>query len=232
MGRSKRDGEGEGKMKRSASWPMVCLVGVVAIWGAAWAEEAAWYDATEMWIVRVQSMPAGQSFAVTLEVVDTRNILVTDTIVGLATNPILLVGDADSSDISLAFDEETATAYVLYTTGGRVVVHPVADLSRQMTVTPNPLLFGAVKAGNTVKKRVRIRNAEKSPMTITAIGTPEEPFKITRRTTCEAGTALKSGKSCRIVVKFSPTGALAYQSSFDLQTDLGNVTIHLGGSGR
>ncbi|MBI5848149.1 MAG: hypothetical protein HZB31_09415, partial [Nitrospirae bacterium] len=102
-------------MKKAMMMVVLCMTGLVLMAGVSGAEEAAWYDAAENWIVRVYSAPSGAGYGVTLEVLDTGNSLVTDPILGMATNPLLLTGTAGGPDVSLAFDEGSATAYVLYT---------------------------------------------------------------------------------------------------------------------
>jgi hypothetical protein len=231
MKRRESNNRAQDMMRRTITTLTLCTVGMLVISGWAWSEEAAWYDAKQGWIVRVQSTPAGAQYAVSLEVVDTSNELVTDAIAGLATNPLPITGNADSPDISLAFDEATATAYVIYTLGGDVVVQPVPDIARQIGVTPNPLVFGTVRRGMSSTKILTVRNAGETPMRITGIGTPGAPFTIMRTSTCVIGTTVQTARSCLIAVKFAPTAHTTYTSSFEIDTDVGNATVNLSGTG-
>jgi len=200
----------------------------------AWSEEAAWYDAAENWIVRVYSASAGADYAVTLEVLDTGNNLVTEPIVGLATNPYPITTTAEGPDVSLAFDEATATAYVLYTAGG-VTLQTVPDITRVggvITAAPNPVLYGSVKVGSTLKKTITITNTGATPLNITSIGSTGSPFTIVSSLNpCAVGTPVAAGGSCTIAIKFVPTVVDGYNGSFVVMSDGGNLNIKLIGVG-
>ncbi|MBI5074536.1 MAG: hypothetical protein HZB62_05135 [Nitrospirae bacterium] len=214
---------------------MVLSMAVVLTAGVSWSEEGAWYDAAENWIVRAYSSPAGADYSVTLEVLSTGNVLITDPIIGMATNPIQIVGNAGGPDVSLAFDEGTATAYVLYTIGGVVTLQEMPDIIRAhgaIAVVPNPVLFGSVVKGNGSNKTVMVSNTGNIPVNITLIGTPAVPFSIVAAgTTCVVGTPVAVGGSCSIVVRFAPPAIATYNSSFGINTSVGNVTVNLNGSG-
>ena len=234
-------------MKRAMAVLVMSVAVILAMTvGTACAEEAAWYDAAENWIVRVyttssapQSLTTAENVAVAgygvmLEVVDTGNNLITDPIVGMATNPIQITGAADGPDVSLAFDGDTAMAYVFYTAGG-VMLQAVPDIVRAagvLTVTPNPVLFGNTTVGYSPKKTATVTNAGSLPLQITGISAPGTSFVIAAGTsTCAVGTSLAAGDSCSIVVKFTPSAAGPYEGSFVVSSNGGNVTVILKGSG-
>ncbi|MBI5074539.1 MAG: hypothetical protein HZB62_05150 [Nitrospirae bacterium] len=224
-------------MKKVIILLVLCMTGLVLMTGVSWSEEGAWYDAGENWIVRAYTASAGQDYSVTLEVLDTVNNLITDPIIGMATNPLLIAGNAGGPDVSLAFDEATATAYVLYTTpgGGAVSLQEMPDIVRAhgaMTVAPNPLLFGNVAKGKTLNKTVVVNNTGNIPVNITSIGTPGVPFSIVvAGTTCAVGTPVAVGGNCSIVVRFAPVALATYNDSFGINTSVGNMTVNLNGSG-
>ena len=238
------------KMKKAMRLVLLCVTGLLLMMGVSWSEETAWYDAQENWIMRVYSGPAQQLFnvpsqqgdnsialqgySVMLEVVDTGNNLVTDSIVGMATNPLPIVGNAASPDVSLAYDEASATAYVIYTATGGVSLQAVPDIVRAgavLTATPNPVLYGNVAVGTVKKKMITVTNTGVKALNITSLGTTGDPFKIVVGTTCAVGVPVAVGGSCSIVVKFTPAVPAPYDGSFVLSSDGGNVTVILKGSG-
>lgn len=224
-------------MKKVIILLVLCMAGLTLMAGESRSEEAAWYDAAENWIVRAYTAPVGADYSVTLEVIDTGNSLVTDPIIGMATNPIQIAGNAGGPDVSLAFDEATATAYVLYTTpgGGAVTLQEMPDIVRArgaIAALPNPVLFGNVAKGKTLNKTVIVSNTGNIPASITSIGTPAVPFSIVASgTTCTGGTTLAVAGSCSIVVRFAPTALTAYTNSFGIVSSVGNLTINLSGTG-
>lgn len=236
MNRRKANYTGGYKMKKVIILMVLCMAGLVFTAGVSWSEEGAWYDAGENWIVRAYTAPAGQDYSVTLEVLSTGNILITDPIIGMATNPIQIAGNAGGPDVSLAFDEGTATAYVLYTApgGGAVNLQEMPDMIRAhgaIAVAPNPVLFGNVWLGGNSNRTVIVNNTGNIPANITSIGIPGVPFSIVAAgTTCTVGV-MGVGGSCSIVVRFAPPAYLTYNSSFAINSSVGNVTINLSGSG-
>ena len=225
-------------MKRAMRLVMLCMAGLLLMAGVSQAEEGSWYDGHENWIVRVFSAPSGTDYAVTLEVIDTANTLITDPILGLSTNPYPITGTAGGPDVSLAFDEATATAYVIYTSAGGtgVSLQAVPDIVRAggtLTVTPNPVVFGNVGSGNISKKTVTVSNTGNLPVQITDISKPGDPYSIAGTSTCAAGMTLApGGGSCTIVVKFSPPSANTFNNSFVISSNGGNVTVLLQGVGQ
>lgn len=224
-------------MKKGILLMVLCLAGLILMVGEARSEEAAWYDAAENWIVRAYTAPAGADYSVAIEVLDTANNLITDPIIGMATNPLQIAGNAGGPDVSLAFDEAAATAYVLYTTpgGGAVTLQEMPDIIRAkgaITAVPNPVLFGNVAAGKSLNKTLTVSNTGNIPAGITSIGTPGAPFSIVAAgTTCTGGTTLAVGGSCSIVVRFAPPAVTTYNNSFGIISSVGNVTVNLIGIG-
>src|SRR5574340_1389227 len=88
MEKMNRNDKGGDKMNRAMRMVVFCMAVVVMLAGVSGAEEASWYDATENWIVRVYTAPAAGGYEVSLEVVDTGNNIVTDPIMGMASNPV------------------------------------------------------------------------------------------------------------------------------------------------
>lgn len=236
MKKGKSNYKGATKMKRAIILFVLCMTAMVLTAGESWSEEAAYYDATENWIVRVYTAPAGSDYSVTLEVVDTGNNLVTDPIIGMTTNPLQIEGSASSPDISIAFDEDRATAHVIYTAdGGGVSLKTIPDIARDvgvMAVSPNPVLFGSVMIRSMVERTITIMNTGVTPLNFTAIGTVAAPFTIVPWTTCAVGRPLAAYGRCRIVVRFVPTAARGYSDSILVNSDNGNVNVRLIGTGR
>ena len=224
-------------MKKAITLIVLCMTGLILMAGTSWSEEGAWYDGAENWIVRVYTAPSGADYAVSLEVLDTGNVLVTDPIVGMTTNPQQITGSAGGPDVSLAFDEGSATAYVLYTAGGggAVAMQAMPDIVRArgaMEVLPNPVLFGNVVIGKSSNKTVTLSNTGTLPVNISTIGTPGGPFSIVALgTTCTVGVPVAVGGSCSIVVRLAPLAGTPYSSSFGIITDAGSVTVNLSGTG-
>lgn len=237
MNKIKANNTGGETMKKVIMLMVLCMTGLVMTAGVSWSEEASWYDTAENWIVRAYTAPAGPNYTVTLEVLDTANNLVTAPIIGVKPNPLLISGNAGGPDVSLSFDEATATAYVLYTTpgGGAVSLQEVPDIVRErgaMTVLPNPVLFGNVAKGKTLNRTVLVSNTGNIPVNITAMGTPGAPFSIVAAgTTCVVGTPVAVGGNCNIVVRFGPVATGTFNSSFGITTNVGNATINLNGTG-
>ncbi len=236
MNMRKANNTGGDKMKKVIMLMVLCMAGQVMMSGESWSEEGAWYDAAENWIVRAYTSPNGPNYSVTLEVLDTANNLITDPIVGLANSSHLIIDNAGGPDVSLAFDEGSATAYVLYTApgGGAVSLEELPGIVRArgaMTVTPNPVLFGKVAVGKNLTRTITINNTGNIPVNITSIGTPLAPFSIVAGSTCVAGTPVAVGGNCSIVVRFAPTAVTSYSGSLGIVTSVGNATITLSGSG-
>jgi hypothetical protein len=227
-------------MKRVIILLMICTAGVMAPADRALSEEAAWYYAFEGWIIRVFTTPAGGNHEVILEVLDASNSIVpANQIMGLAQNPHQIVSNAISADISLAFDEMTATAYVLYTDAASVLtLQPVPELTSigsgepNMSVTPNPVNFGTVTVGGSHNSTVTVTNSGTANMTITTIGSPSAPYSIAAGGTCTHGTTLTPGGNCIISVSFAPIVGGAVNRNFTVSSDGGNATVSLTGTGQ
>jgi hypothetical protein len=236
MKKGKSNYKGADKMKRTIILFVFCMTGLLLMSGVSWSEEAASYDAAENWMVRVYTSTADSNYSVMFEVVDTGNKIVTDKITGMSTNPMQITATASRPDVSLALDENSATAYVTYTAGdGEVSLQPMPDVKRDtgvIEVTSNPELFGSLKAGSTKDKTIKITNTGVSPLNFTMIGTTEAPFTILPETTCAAVIPLAAGKNCKIVVRFAPTAAKPYAGNFVVRSDNGSVNIRLIGTGR
>ncbi len=228
------------KMKRVIIVLMLCTAGLMAPADRAFSEEAAWYFAFEAWIIRVFTTPAGESHEIALEVLDAaNNIVPANQIMGLAENPHRIVDNAGSADISLAFDETTATAYVLYTDAASVLtLQPVPEIKRvhsgepNMSVTPTSIDFGTVTVGGSQNSTLTVTNSGTANMTITTLGSPSAPYSIAAGSTCTNGTTLTPGGNCIIVVRFAPTVGGAAHGNVTVDSDGGNATVSLTGYGQ
>jgi hypothetical protein len=193
------------------------------------------YLSPEGWIVRAYTKPEAPN-EVYLEVRDKgNNVVASSGISGMTGNPMLIASDAVMPEVSLGFDRIRRIAHVTYTSGsGRQVVAVTGILAgiRQIVVTPEPLMFGAVTVGSGLTKKVTVRNTGNMPVTITGIGTAGAPFTITAATTCAVGLPMPAGSSCNIVVKFKPTQVKTYGGSFVISSDGGDATVHLSGTGQ
>ena len=113
-----------------------------------------------------------------------------------------------------------------------VSVSGVRDGSPHMQIAPEPVVFGTVKVGSSINKTVTVSNTGNAPLHITLIGTPGSPFSTAAAgMTCATGMSLAAGGNCSIVVRFAPAAASAYNSSFVISSDGGDVTATLSGTG-
>jgi hypothetical protein len=224
---------GGDKMKKVRRKVFLCMMAFFLMAGVSWSEETAWYDPAENWIVRLYTTASVPGYAVMLEVLDTGNNLVTDPIAGILTNPLEIAGDAGGPDVSLAFDEERAMAYVIYTESrGGVALTPVPDIVRaggNLTVTPNTAEFGTVRAWGTKNRTVTVRNSGTMPINFRYIGTSGLPFTLHSKT-CVTGKPLAIGHTCNIELRFSPYDAAAYNGSLDIISNAGGVHVPLIGN--
>ena len=106
-------------------------------------------------------------------------------------------------------------------------------------VIPIELIFDLVAERQISDKDITVINegeCPNTPLNLTAIGdgNPQTPFEIVGGT-CKVGTTLLKGKDCSIVVRFAPTQAGPFTSSFNVNSDdpgAPTVTVNLkGGSG-
>lgn len=202
------------------------------------AEEAGWFHHAEGWIVRIYTSGTGP-YAVNLEVLDTNNQLIDPAnIVGLATNPHLVIGNASTPDISFAFNENTSTAYVIYRDGGGgIVLQEVPGITSgappalpQLSVSTNAVNFGSITVGSSLNSTVTVSNTGSGNLSFTSINTSGAPFSITGGT-CAVGTPVAPGGNCTVIVRFAPTAVTAYNGSLSISSNGGPAVVTLTGTG-
>jgi len=204
--------------------------------GLAQAEEAGCYQAADNWIIRVCSEGTGP-YTLSLVVLDTSGAVVPkDNIMAFTalSNPYIFETAANKPDLSLGCDT-AGTAYIFHDSGGQLTLTSISDIVSVPTGTPvlqtsTALInFGTVKTGTTKNSTVTVTNAGTAPLHITSVTAPAAPFaKISD--TCNGATVAPSG-ICSIGIRFAPTAAKIYTSSFGITSDGGNATITLQGAG-
>ncbi|MBI5074537.1 MAG: Ig-like domain repeat protein [Nitrospirae bacterium] len=190
------------------------------------------YLSPEGWILRAYTK-ADAPNEVYLEVMDMDNNVVDPSgMAGMTDNPMLIASDAVDPEVSLGLDKASRTARVVYTAaGGRqmVSVARIMGATARIDVTPNPVLFGNVLPGSVKNKTITVTNVGVKPLHITSLGTTVDPFR-TVGGTCAVGAPVAVGGSCTTVVMFIPIVAKAYDGSFLISSDGGNVNVRLIGT--
>jgi len=226
-------------MKKAINIGLILLTGLMIWGGAATAEEAGWFQPADGWIIRVYTSGTGP-YAVNLEVMDTNNQLIDPAdIVGLTTNPQQVIGNASSPDISFAFDENTGTAYVIYTNAlGSLALQEVADITSgappavpQISVSPNSVAFGTVKTGAFKDGTVTVSNTGSGNLNITSIVISGASTFTVAGGTCAVGTPVAPGGTCTIIVRFRPLAMTTYNGSLTINSNGGNAAVTLSGTG-
>lgn len=152
-----------------------------------------------------------------------------------ATTPINITPN-NSQTITVRFSPTDVVSYsgslTIQSNGGNQTV----SLSGQgaggrVTLSPEQIDFGAVATGSSKTVTLTVTNTGNAPMNITGITSPSLPFSVSY--TGAPPIQLLSGTSYTILVKFSPTTATNYNSSFVVQTNAinGNQTVNLQGEG-
>ena len=89
---------------------------------------------------------------------------------------------------------------------------------------------GGLRVGRTTSSNVRVTNTGANPLVITSAIT-KAPFAVTSLGTC--AVPVRPGRSCALVVAFSPTAAVTYTETLTLVSNASNnPTGTLTGRGR
>ncbi len=219
----------------------ILLLSLPFIQNSAYSEETGYYHPSENWIIRVYSSGSGPSYSFYIEVIDPTDTSLIDAceIVELDANPSMLVNNATSPDVTLAFDESTGIAFILYSDDAglqllsqSITSVPCGGTGPGINVTPNPLNFSDVNVNSSLDRSVLVNSTGDENLVLTSIGTPGSPFYSVVGTTCSISIpGLPPGNSCSITVRFSPTSAIAYNDSFTISSNAGDVVITLLGNG-
>ena len=204
------------------------------------------YIESNGWILRAYSeLKDTGYYAVYLEIMDRNNTLIdAANIPALGSNPLLITQEASVPEVSLAFNKITNTAYVAYTTSSGQMLFAIAGIipagssapppppAPQISVSPNPVAFGNLRAGYGLftDRVVTVSNTGNANLNISSIGTPAAPFSIVGGT-CAVGTPVAPGGNCTVIVRFTPTAVTAYTGSFGINSNGGDVTVNLTGTG-
>jgi hypothetical protein len=97
-----------------------------------------------------------------------------------------------------------------------------------LSVTPNPLDFGAIATGASPSVSVSLTNIGSRTLTFSGVTTPAAPFTVSGAPA--NGATLAAGASTNLTVTFAPTAAGAFSSSFSVGSDGGPVTVPLTGA--
>ncbi len=191
----------------------------------------------EGWIVNAYTEGTGP-YTVNLVVLDAQDqqpVPFAD-IQGMTANPLLIGSNALVPDLTLVMDEAARTAYILHDSSGQLHLSTVTNI-KQKTIAPPPVMqatptlinFGTVTAGTTKNSTVTVTNTGGSPLHFISITTPSTPF--TRISDTCTGVVIAPSGTCSIGIRFAPTVATPYNSSFSITSDGGNATITLQGTG-
>ncbi len=163
---------------------------------------------------------------------------------GLPSGPFSIVGGGcsdlnpgGSCTITVRFAPTTVGSFDAILNLSSVHVTLTGKAGRKdITIDPNNVDFGNIAKGKTSDKAIAVTNASTCPkgLTLHKISAPELPFSIVGGT-CAEGRVLQGGEGCSVLVRFSPTQAGSFSSSFNITSndlDEPTMTVNLkGGSG-
>lgn len=99
-------------------------------------------------------------------------------------------------------------------------------------VSTTTLAFGGQTVGSTSLRTLTVSNTGAGPLNVTAISLPAAPFSLAAGGTCGAVPfSLAAGTSCTLIYSFAPLAAGAANSSVTINTDGGDSTVALSGTG-
>jgi hypothetical protein len=105
------------------------------------------------------------------------------------------------------------------------------------SLSPNPVKFGTVNRGTTKVATITVKNSSTVAFRVgatTFTGAQAAFFRVTGGTCI--GTTLAAGKTCSVLVSFTPTAATAYNASLVLAGDATSLpatqSIALQGTGK
>jgi hypothetical protein len=148
-------------------------------------------------------------------------------------NPAIVAANPSSTDVSLSFDAQSATAYVFYTTqaGLQLATYPnIVPGGPQITAAPSPLLFGSVNVGSTSDKTVNVTNTGNADLQLGTISVTGTGFSRNAGG-CANNAVLAPQGSCTISVRFAPGSATLHAGTLSVPSNDGNVTVPLTGTG-
>jgi hypothetical protein len=133
---------------------------------------------------------------------------------------------AKTAQIAIASNDPDRGALIVPLTG--------IGLKQDIAVEPTQVALGAVKAGESSIRVIKVRNDGNRDLTLGDMRGPEAPFGRTGGT-CDVGTVLSPAEECTLEVMFSPVVAGSFGSSLGIESDdpdtpLATVTLS-GGSG-
>ena len=99
-----------------------------------------------------------------------------------------------------------------------------------LTVDQGSVSFGPVTIGSPASTAVTFTNTGRQTLTLGAVKTPDQPFTATDAPAAGA-TLAANGGSVTIHVKFDPSSTVPYADALELDSDGGNVSVGLSGSG-
>ncbi len=98
-----------------------------------------------------------------------------------------------------------------------------------LEVTPPALNFGAVTIGSSPSLAVTVQNTGDGTINVTSVTGPSVPYSMTNG--C-ISAALLSGQTCTITIQFTPTATGSFNDSLQVNTDAGNQTVNITGTGQ
>ncbi len=219
---------------------IACVI-VVALFGFAatgFAGEASVFDPLQNWVLRAYTVNAGGSETVMLEVRDTSGIAVdVANVNGLPgnppANPATVATGASSPNVSIAFNDVSNKTYVFYTdaVGVQVATYTLTAAGPVLSVSPNPLAFGNVTVNTSQDRNVTVTNTGTANLTFTNPPAVTGTGFSRLAGGCTDTQTLAPNASCNITVRFSPTAAAGYSGNLSFQSDGGNASVNLTGTG-
>ncbi len=148
------------------------------------------------------------------------------------------VAPGNTCDISVRFTPTISTAYSgsfeINSNGGNQIVNLTgigqAIPTPQISVSPTNVNFGTVNLGTSTTSNVQVQNIGTGDLNVTFVGsfTPTE-FSLNSN---GCTSPLSPGNTCNISVRFTPTADTTYNGSFQINSNGGNQTVNLNGTGQ
>lgn len=222
---------------------MLCLIASLAVPQELRAEEGCdiCFDPVQNWLIigyTEYNPTVDGDYSLFLKVTDKAGALIPAAdIQGLTNNPELVASDAMGPNLGLCFDSGTErTAYFIYSNTSGIALLAIPEVAPSgppctpiLSVSPLSIAFGTVNIGNTPTSPISVCNTGDCDLTIESISTPAAPFSIASNT---CTSTLASGNCCTVTVRFAPVSEGSFTSSVNIDTNGGNSTVALSGTGQ
>lgn len=194
----------------------------------SWAGGASVFHHSERWIIRVYH----ENNNIMLEVKNTGNQLIpAASIEWQKNNPHTIASNISNDNVSLAFDENTSTAFIFYYDVNTPAFAAIDKIRSFVSISANPtsVPFGD-KNINTLSESPTITVTNNGTSQITSLSSTVTGNSFDKHVDTCLG-ALAGGANCTIVVRFAPTASGIYKGNLRIQSSGGNIDIPLSGTG-